>query len=71
MSDVVDIANDHILTLLSARISVDSEPKVYAKGVCLFCHEKTAPEASFCDEGCQEDYERIKEAEKRNGKKLR
>lgn len=71
MSDIVDIANDNILLLTAARIAEESRPKPLAKGVCLNCHEITSPDASYCDENCQQDHEKLKEAEKRNGKKLR
>jgi hypothetical protein len=65
-ADIADIIQARNLeqSLYAAR---SAKPGIVANGSCHFCEEGVAGKQLFCDEHCQEDWERQQAALKRTG----
>lgn len=72
MSDLVDTANDNEDVIVRAAIANVRSKKVKKqlnpRQLCLFCGQPTdSPNHWFCCPECREDYDKYREAKKRNG----
>jgi len=68
MSDQADDADSRIYRTIAAGLAaVRRAPALRADCRCHFCEEEIESVSLFCNSDCRDDYERIKQATRRNG----
>lgn len=67
MSDIVDLANDHVEREMGMRLRAHRTISLVPAGQCHYCAEPVKQALLFCDLECRDEYDREAGIRRRQG----